>query len=215
MKYKSKEDAQKDHIDNYRSDGISKGKGRPLASDYLRAKFVFDNVPKNSFVLDVGVNGGTISLPLMNLGCKVKGIDIVPELVELAKSRGVFAEIGEAEDLSRFKDETFDAVVCTEVLEHLYDPVPAVEEAHRVLKPGGTYLVTVPHPQSYMASDRLGDYHQQNFGIEQLDTLFHMFFERGNVHVYSIPYDPNYCRANRLDPERPQWLAISAVKESE
>lgn len=37
-----------------------------------------------------------------------------------------------------------DAVICSEVLEHVPDPRPVISEAHRVLKPGGMLLVTVP-----------------------------------------------------------------------
>lgn len=43
-----------------------------------------------------------------------------------------------------FADETFDTVVATEVLEHVTDARRAVAELHRVLRPGGHALVTVP-----------------------------------------------------------------------
>jgi SAM-dependent methyltransferase len=43
-----------------------------------------------------------------------------------------------------FADGTFDAVVTSEVLEHIQDDVTAISELHRVLKPGGTLGVTVP-----------------------------------------------------------------------
>jgi SAM-dependent methyltransferase len=43
-----------------------------------------------------------------------------------------------------FADETFDAILCTEVLEHLPDPEAAIAEFARVLRPDGLLLVTVP-----------------------------------------------------------------------
>ena len=41
-------------------------------------------------------------------------------------------------------DASFDAVLCTEVLEHLPDPVRAVDEMARLLRPGGTFIITAP-----------------------------------------------------------------------
>lgn len=211
MRYKSKEEAHEDHLKNYRSDGVKKGKGRRYASDFYRVQRIIDSVPNNAYVLDVGCNTGTISLRLQQKGCFVKGIDLVPELVEKAKKNGVFAEQGTAEDLSRFSHESFDVVVCTEVLEHLYDPLPAVREAHRVLKKGGSYLVSIPHPHSIMA-DKLGDFHQTNYGVEEIDTIFHNVFPRGSVMYESIPYTQEYAAANALDPNQPQWLVLEAKK---
>ena len=43
-----------------------------------------------------------------------------------------------------FPDETFSAVIATELLEHLKEPRQAISEIHRVLKPGGVLLLTVP-----------------------------------------------------------------------
>lgn len=214
MKYTSKESAQQDHINNYRSDGVAKMKGSRYSSDKYRVYFLLSEVPEKSYVLDVGCNGGTVAMPLMALKkCYVKGIDIVPELVDAAKKRGVFAEIGEAEDLSRFKDGEFDCVICSEVLEHLFDPMPAIKEAHRVLKDGGKYIVTVPHPSGFMCKDgKLGDYHQTNFTLEILDTIFHNVFQHGEVTFIEIPYLLEYCLSNRIDPKMPQWLGIVGIK---
>ena len=47
-------------------------------------------------------------------------------------------------DAMPFEDETFDCVVCTEVLEHCPDPAAVLAEIRRVLKPGGATFVTTP-----------------------------------------------------------------------
>lgn len=43
-----------------------------------------------------------------------------------------------------FPDDSFEAVLCTEVLEHIPDPAETLSEIHRVLKPGGRLLLTIP-----------------------------------------------------------------------
>lgn len=212
MRYKSIEEAQQDHIKNYRSDGLKKGKGTRYSPDYYRVKFIVDKVPENSKVLDVGCNTGVISIRLKDKDCHVKAIDIVQDLVDKAKWQGIFAEQGTAEDLSRYHSDTFDVVVCSEVLEHLFDPLPAMKEAYRVLKPGGKYLVTVPHPDSCM-NESLGDYHQTNFSGPVIDTLFKSVFpKKDQCFVWNIPYIPEYCEVNNVDPNRPQWLGLECTK---
>lgn len=221
LKYKSRKEAVDDHVKNYNSDGISKGKGDRLSSDYYRVHFIVAHVPDESHVLDVGCNGGTIPVRLLgNKRCYVRGIDVVPELVEKAKKRGVFAEVGEAENLSRYDDDEFDVVICTEVLEHLFDPVVAVKEAYRVLKPGGRYIVTVPAPGSEMCKDgKHGDYHQTNFTMETLDVVFYSCFKRDSAKGVMIPYSEHYIQSVATSPEEfdkmsktGQWLGVVITK---
>jgi SAM-dependent methyltransferase len=57
-----------------------------------------------------------------------------------------------------FEDEELDAIVCTEVLEHCVDPFKAVDEMHRVLKPGGLLLVTSPFIWPWHGTNNYPDY---------------------------------------------------------
>jgi 2-polyprenyl-3-methyl-5-hydroxy-6-metoxy-1,4-benzoquinol methylase len=213
MRWKSKKEAQDAHIIGYKSDNVAKQYGSTIQPHYNRVRFIVENVKSGSYVLDVGCNAGALCIPLIEeKQCHVKGVDLVENLVARAKKNGVFAQVGSAEDLSMFNDGEFDCVTCTEVLEHLYDPSEAVAEAYRVLKDGGLYIATVPYYGGKMANDNfLGDWHQQNFTYEMLDTLFHAFFKRGNVGHVEIPYPDLYCRANGLK-NTPQWVGLVAKK---
>ena len=215
MKYKSKEEAIKDHVENYRSDGVKKKKGFPNSHDYLRFQFIKSHIENDSLVLDVGCNSGILGLHLANKYCYVRGIDVVEELVEKAKKNGTHAQVGEAESLP-YRDDFFDYVVCSEVLEHLYNPEEAIKEAYRVLNDGGMYIVTVPHPEA--TGNKLGDYHHQNFSYNIIDEIFSKYFKT-NYEYSGIPYSQEYCiqvSATKKEADillkKPQWLGIIAIK---
>jgi SAM-dependent methyltransferase len=70
------------------------------------------------------------------LGCEVVMVDISPRMVELARQRGVEAEVGDAQNLP-YPDAAFDCVIAAWMLFHLPDIDAGLAELARVLKPGG------------------------------------------------------------------------------
>lgn len=66
------------------------------------------------------------------------------EVLDIVAKEGVTL-IGDIQDVPSIVDETYDTVVCTQVLEHVPNPFKASAELHRILKKGGTLLLTVPH----------------------------------------------------------------------
>jgi len=73
-----------------------------------------------------------------------------------------------------FKDETFEMIICTEVLEHCYNPQLAVNELRRVLKTGGKLILTTRFV--FPLHDSPNDYFRYTrYGIKQL------FKEWGNI----------------------------------
>jgi ubiquinone/menaquinone biosynthesis C-methylase UbiE len=102
-------------------------------------------------VLEVAVGTG-LNLPEYPLDARVTGIDLSPEMLELARRRislsghDIDLRTGDAQDLP-FDDESFDVVVCTYSLCNIPDPAVAIAEMRRVLRPGGR-LVLVDHVRS-------------------------------------------------------------------
>jgi ubiquinone/menaquinone biosynthesis C-methylase UbiE len=94
-------------------------------------------------VLEIAVGSGR-NLPVYSQGTKLTAIEFSPEMLKLARERaaGLDADMdlrpGDAQSLE-FEDETFDTVVCCLALCTIPDPAKAVREAHRVLRPGGTF----------------------------------------------------------------------------
>ena len=74
--------------------------------------------------------------------------------------------------------ESEDAVICNAVLEHVTDPIRAVEEIRRILKPGGIALVQVPSVYPYHNNKNYGDY-WRFFD----DTLRYMFRDFSEVEI--------------------------------
>jgi SAM-dependent methyltransferase len=80
-----------------------------------------------------------------------------------------------------FADNSFDNVLCTEVLEHAEEPEILVAEIFRVLKPGGTFIMTVP----FAARVHHAPYDFQRFTRYKLDAMLSGYSEvelapRGN-----------------------------------
>ncbi len=121
--------------------------------DFRRLVFFQDTLIKrfggtNARVLDLGCGNGNVSLQLAGVGFKVLGVDLSPETIAIAQARNVFSENLEFRVLPAEEIETlepFDAVICSEVLEHLYDPASVMRVINKLLKPDGVVCVSVPN----------------------------------------------------------------------
>ena len=110
-------------------------------------------------VLDAGCGEGeTIERLRDLLPTPVQGVDLNPGSVEFASERlpEDSFEVGDLTDL-RFDDDSFDLVLCLEVLEHIPDPEPALREMARVSS--SELLISVPHEPWF----RLGSLARGNY----------------------------------------------------
>ena len=97
-------------------------------------------------VLDVGC-GLKPYFPFFSAAAEYVGVDVV---------EGPSADLVGAVESLPVEDDSFDVVLCTQVLEHVDDPAAAVRELHRVTKPGGRVLASThgvmvfhPNPNDY------------------------------------------------------------------
>ncbi len=103
--------------------------------------------PESFRVLDAGCGDGEFLTFLRALGYRVSGIDVSVAAVEKARERcpGADLQVASLEERLPFADAAFDAVWCTEVLEHLFDVHAMLAECNRVLKNPGALLLTTPY----------------------------------------------------------------------
>jgi len=96
-------------------------------------------------LLDAGCGTGWFSKYAVDLGAEVTSLDLGPNLLaEVSKKCMSTLVVGSILDLP-FADNTFDVVVSSEVIEHVPNPIKAIEELYRVTKPSGTLVVTTPN----------------------------------------------------------------------
>ena len=91
-------------------------------------------------VLDVGCGGGILSEALAERGASVLGIDLAESALQAAEAHRAGQAVEYRLESSRdaaARGESFDAVTCMEMLEHVADPAAVLRDIHALLKPGG------------------------------------------------------------------------------
>ncbi len=110
----------------------------------LRTRFIMDHIKTpNPRILDVGCGGGILSEALAKAGAQVTGIDLSLPSLEVARQHAqagglhISYRAVTAEELAAEQPESFDAVTCMEMLEHVPDPAKVIAACARAVKPGG------------------------------------------------------------------------------
>jgi SAM-dependent methyltransferase len=119
---------------------LAEPSNEPLFAEVLRQL----SIGAGTALLDIGCGSGYAASMAAALGAAVTGIDITPELIEIARERlpnGGDFRVGGMDALP-FDDRTFDAAVGFNSFQFADNPTRAVQEAARVVKAGGLVAAT-------------------------------------------------------------------------
>jgi SAM-dependent methyltransferase len=92
----------------------------------------------NGDLLDIGCGKMPFRQEIMPKVLHYDGLDIKPYADQVKF-------VGDAENMSMISDHSYDSAICLEVLEHVKDPLKVLIEINRILKPGGSLILSVPH----------------------------------------------------------------------
>lgn len=116
------------------------------------ARFLVDRLPGAlGAVLDIGCGAGQLLKASADCSAsRLAGVDADTSLLEQARALVPQAELAIADVQTRlpFADCSFDTAFMCDVIEHLHNPIAALREIHRVLRPHGRLLLTTPNANS-------------------------------------------------------------------
>ncbi len=138
-----------------------------------------NNIPSGSKVLDVGA-GGCPHREKFN-HCEYFSHDFAQlSDVQIQNQMG-YGRIDFVSDILNIPvpDKSYDVILCTEVIEHIPDPISAIKEISRILKPGGSLLITAPlqsglHQEPYHFYGGYTKYWYQKFLTENNFSEIHI-----------------------------------------
>lgn len=134
-------------------------------------------------ILDYGCGTGGNTAEYASLGAVV-GIEPDAAAVRLARERGGAEYCRGSGTLLPFRSGAFDAVVASDVLEHIEGDLAAVSEIARVLRPGGAAIISVPAHQWLFSEHDEALHHFRRYSKAALRDVL----ERGGLRIRRLSY---------------------------
>ena len=112
----------------------------------VRRRFLLEHVSRGERVLDVGCGEGWFTAELVRAGTEAVGVDVAEEPLRRARARWGTLDLRlvGAEGSWDLEDASFDVVWAGEVIEHVADTAALMSEMRRVLRPGGSLVLSTP-----------------------------------------------------------------------
>ena len=187
---------------------------------YYRESILLNQINKKlkkGLILDAGFGNGSLSLRLSKGKYKIVGIDLSQKFIEYTskkiQSPNIKLERGDITNLN-FKNNTFDGIICSEVLELIEDDGTAIKEFHRTLNENGKLFLSVPaNPKLWDKSDEWAG-HKRRYTKERLMELLKMNgFKIIDIHYWGFPLTRFYHRQIYLKTLKNEKLKNIKIKK--
>ena len=162
---------------------------------------------------DLGCGTGRTGIWLHEHGVEaIDGVDLTPEMLEVARSRGVHRRLVEADVASTgLASEAYDVVVTSLVDEHLADLRPLYAEAYRLAKPGASYVLVGYHPHFIMAAGMPTHFDSASGEPVAIETHLHLLSEHTDAAL-GAGFQLAELRERLIDDAwlelKPKWASL-------
>lgn len=156
----------------------------------------FEEYRKSNRILDVGCGGGHLLKVARDGAWCAYGTDLAAGAIDQVAGLGINGFCGEL-NAAAYATQFFDVIYCSEVIEHVLDPLGLLTEIARILRSGGLLYLTTPNYDSL--SRRLLGYKWRNIAIEHINyfspgtlsrALVDVGFSKAKVSTCNIdPYE--------------------------
>ena len=183
------------------------GSGPPVQEPGVEMlRLVLDYLSSGSSVLDVGCGAGAYGPALVAAGHQWTGLEVNPHCLRLLEQRGLpFRRTAPGAERLPCADEEFDEVICIEVLEHLEQPEPFLEEISRVIRKRALFSVpnieVIPYfkdweavpwhmlegaPKNFFTRTSLGEHLAPHFShVEVFSCIEHPLRTRDGIALHA------------------------------
>jgi 2-polyprenyl-3-methyl-5-hydroxy-6-metoxy-1,4-benzoquinol methylase len=123
---------------------------KPIHFGYIEPAIInWLDKTRNKAILDIGCGNGYLVNELISKGYSAYGIDASAEGIEQARKANPNAfyvqDVSSRELPAEIRQVKFDTLICTEVIEHLYDPAEFIAFCRSILTPGGEIIISTPY----------------------------------------------------------------------
>lgn len=155
--------------------------GRLISPRVELVRRAVEKIKDAEALLDIGCGDGRVTELFRDKFNHLYGIDISDKFINEAKKKGIVAQVADINVKPLpYPDAFFDVVLCSEVIEHIFDTDFLLQECNRVLRNGGYLVLSTPNLASW--------YNRIIFlaGFQPVQSEIRLEGQTGHIRVFTL-----------------------------